>query len=69
MLFENKSHDIEIRKWHSYNFPYHLHNNIEILICINGSFDVFCNDREMILNSGDIMVTFPGDIHAYKATD
>lgn len=69
MLFENKSRDIEIRIGRSFDFPYHLHNNIEILICIHGTFDALCNGKEKILKNGDIMIAFPGDIHAYKATN
>lgn len=69
MFFENKIRDIEVHKYVSFNFPYHLHNNIEILVCTDGSFNIACNNDERILHSGDVMVAFPGDVHAYRKTD
>lgn len=69
MFFENKIRDIEVTKCGSFDFPYHLHNNIEILVCTNGTFDMVCNSENRILYQGDIMIAFPGDIHAYNKTD
>lgn len=69
MLFENKIRDIEVNKCVSFDFPYHLHNNIEILICTDGTFDMICNNENRILHKAEIMIAFPGDIHAYNKTD
>jgi len=69
MFFENKIRDIEVNKCVSFDFPYHLHNNIEILVCTDGTFNIACNNDERILHSGDVMVAFPGDVHAYRKTD
>ena len=69
MLFENQSKDIEILIRDSFTFPCHLHNNAEILICIDGTFDITCNDQKALLKKGDIMLAFPGDIHSYNRTN
>ena len=69
MLFQNSIQNIEVSKCVSFNFPYHLHNNVEILICTDGTFDMECNSEKRILHRGDIMVAFPGDVHAYNKTD
>lgn len=69
MLFEVKIEDIRVTECRSFDFPYHLHNNVEILICTSGSFHITCNDQDRILSSGDIMIAFPGDVHAYYKTD
>ncbi len=69
MLFEMRIEDIHVTKCDSFDFPYHLHNNVEILICTSGSFNIICNDQDRILNRGDILIAFPGDVHAYHKTD
>ena len=69
MFFENKIQDIEINKVVSFDFPHHLHNNMEVLICSDGAFNIVCNNNERILYSGDVMVAFPGDVHSYRKTD
>lgn len=69
MFFEHKIQDIEVFKCVSFDFPHHLHNNIEILVCTNGTFDMICNEKNRVLKGGEVMVAFPGDVHAYRKTD
>ena len=38
MFFENKIRDIEVNKCVSFDFPYHLDNNFEILVCSDGFY-------------------------------
>lgn len=69
MLFENRVEDIEVETRSSFNFPYHLHNNVEVLICTEGTFDLTCNEKRKMLGRGDVMIAFPGDVHAYNMTE
>lgn len=67
MFFQ--THDrITVSKIESFNYPSHLHNDIEIMICTEGTFGVCCNECEKTLNPGDIMISFPNDIHSYIKT-
>lgn len=68
MLFEIKNEDIIIYESNSFDFPLHLHTNVEILICIEGVLGCSCNGQERELQKGDIMLCFPNDLHSYIKT-
>lgn len=68
MLFENKGENIVINEIETFDFPYHMHTNIEIMICTEGTLRATCNEQERILRKGDIMISFPNDIHSYTKT-
>lgn len=69
MLFECRMNDIEVFRCISFDFPYHLHNHVEILVCTDGALDVTCNDQNRTLYRGDLMIAFPGDVHSYHKTE
>lgn len=68
MLFEIKDEDIGIYESRSFDFPLHLHSDVEMLICTEGILGCSCNGQEHELQKGDIMLFFPNDIHSYKKT-
>ena len=68
MLFEVRNDTVEIFEMTTFDFPYHLHTHVEILICTDGTLEVACNNQARTLYKGDIMISFPNDIHAYKKT-
>lgn len=68
MLFEIKNENIGIYISHAFNFPLHLHTDVEILICIEGVLGCSCNGQERELQKGDIRLCFPNDIHSYIKT-
>ena len=70
MFFEtNNNNTIHIIKEEGEDFPAHLHNGIEIMICANGTLNVTCNQETRLLNKGEAMIAFPNDIHSYVKTD
>lgn len=69
MLFENKGDNILVCETEAFDFPCHLHINIEIMVCTEGTLEVSCNEQERTLCKGDIMISFPDDIHSYKKTE
>ena len=68
MIFENKTENIEVHKIKSFDFPYHVHHDAEILICTNGTLEASCNKVTKTLHKGDVMFAFPNDIHPYTKT-
>ncbi len=69
MLFEVEKNDIKIARIKSFDFPYHLHTHVEIMICIDGILNVTCNNQEQIMHKNDIMISFPNEIHSCKKTE
>lgn len=43
----------------------HCHGELEIIVCQNGSFDAYVNSRRYTVNSGELLVVFPNQIHSY----
>ena len=68
MLFEIKTQDIYVLEM-AEDFPCHLHTHMEIYICIEGELCGYCNNQERTLKKGDVMISFPNDIHSYKKTN
>ena len=50
---------------HSYDFPSHFHNNLEIAYCFYGEQRIKVAEREYSLRSGDAIVIFPNVPHEY----
>lgn len=65
MFYESKNRNISITRSNNFSFAKHLHHEVEIRICVEGSFKVSCNGELRQLLPGDIMVAFPNDIHEY----
>lgn len=43
----------------------HCHSEVEIIVCQVGSFDAYVNSRRYTVNSGELLVVFPNQIHSY----
>lgn len=52
----------------SYDFPSHLHNNVEIAYCFEGTQGIRIGDGEYTLSAGDAAVIFPNVPHEYFKT-
>ena len=48
------------------NFPPHLHDNIEIVVIIDGEGEAFCDGKRYQLKKGDIFITYPNQLHHYE---
>ena len=69
MLLENRIENIHIYEFETYDFPVHLHQNVELTVCTEGTLQVCCNNKTKILNRGDIMIAYPYDTHSCSRTD
>ncbi len=50
----------------SLSFPLHLHNSFELLFCLEGSIEVEIESQKFNLQSGEVLLINPLNIHAYK---
>jgi len=69
MFFEDRVGTIVVSPLHSFTFPMHLHHNVEIAICTEGSVGVQCNAETKTLYPGDLMIAFPNEVHSYFSTE
>ncbi|MFI3229203.1 MAG: AraC family transcriptional regulator [Bacillota bacterium] len=53
----------------SLSFPLHLHNSFELLFCLEGSIEVEIESQKYNLQSGEVLLINPLNIHAYKTTE
>ena len=69
MLFENRGRRIFISQSPNGAFIRHLHHEIEIRICTEGTLGVICNGERRTLSAGDVMIVFSNHIHEYFETE
>lgn len=65
IMHEKRTENIHVGKILNRDFVPHAHHNIELVICIKGTFSLTCRDRFVSLMPGDVMIAFPHDIHSY----
>lgn len=68
ILYETKQQPIEICTMNHHSFVPHVHNALEIVICIDGVLKTSCCRRTELLYPGDAMVAFSHELHAYHET-
>ena len=44
----------------------HLHNNIELILVINGSAIAHADRSDIPISTGDLFVSFPNQVHYYE---
>ena len=69
MLYQTNEKAFHVVKKKSFDFVPHAHHVIELLICTQGPYQLSCNFRTEILQTGDVMIAFSNDIHAYTQTE
>ena len=65
ILYENKQKPIEIDMMDHHSFVPHVHNALEIVICVEGVLKTSCCSRTELLRPGDAMIAFSHELHAY----
>ena len=65
ILYETKQKPIEICIMDHHSFVPHVHNALEIIVCIDGVLKTSCCRRTELLHPGDAMVAFSHELHAY----
>jgi len=48
-------------------FPFHLHDEIELLYLRGGSVSVLLPDRQILLKPGSLFIAFPNTVHGYAS--
>ena len=69
MLYETKTEPFYLKKCGGFDFVPHIHHHIEIFLCVGGAWEVCCNFQTKGLTAGDIMISFPNDIHSYQCSE
>ena len=67
LLYEKRNDDINVFEMQNFDFIAHVHHNIEVLVCLDGTLDVTCSSCQKSLNRGDMMIAFSNDIHSYSS--
>ena len=57
-----------VSTFNNFTFPYHFHNEVELILVLEGEIIISVNDNEKNLKSGELAVSFPNQIHSYKTT-
>ncbi|MEE1238793.1 MAG: AraC family transcriptional regulator [Acutalibacteraceae bacterium] len=47
------------------DFPFHLHDDVEMVYCLKGSANAFCENKEYTIKQGDFFLAFPNQVHHY----
>ena len=63
---ENKGKDIESFITDYLSPRPHFHKHIEIIYVINGHANAFADNRQTVINTGELFVAFPNQIHYYE---
>ena len=72
-MYENKKFDFYCRNALSEQYPLafgaHLHYHLELVYMINGSTTCAVDTGEYTLESGDVLLVFPNQVHRYDPAD
>lgn len=68
-IYPNLNTPIKIFTQTLESFPYHWHDEVEILFILKGSVEVFVDKEIKILNEGDLYLINSNIIHYVKSTD
>lgn len=64
-FFEEKRNKIQAFRSGGLDFDAHLHEHVEFGYILSGSCDLYIEDKCHKLNTGDIFIIFPNQIHRY----
>ncbi|MBO5221352.1 MAG: helix-turn-helix transcriptional regulator [Clostridia bacterium] len=64
-FYENKRIPITTGKGQKLSDAAHLHNHLEIVYLLDGATKTVCENREDTMESGDIFIAFPNQVHCY----
>lgn len=51
------------------NFPFHLHNDVELIYCLKGSACACCDGKEYTIRPNDFFLVFPNQTHRFYNCD
>lgn len=66
IVYENKTSQIDYSKDKALSPLVHLHKELEIIYVKNGKSVAYADKNSYLLNTGDIFISFPNQVHYYK---
>lgn len=66
-FFENRRESFQVISCPGFDFPPHLHSQLELLYVSEGELGVIINEESQVLRGGQMAVVFPNQVHSYKA--
>lgn len=69
IFYEQQLSEYRIGKGHSLSFPPHLHNQMELLLCLGGNAKVTCDFQSYTLAQNDWLIVLPEREHSYLSDD
>ena len=64
-FYERRSGRLQIGVSDNMNFPAHLHDDVEMIYCMEGEIRVSVMGETRLLQSGECAVIFPERVHSY----
>ena len=68
LLYEQKT-EIKVTCPKGVDFPMHVHEAVELVLVLQGSFTGIVGNQRCHVGPGDIFITFPNQVHAYENTE
>ena len=65
LLYEQKT-EIKVTYPKGVDFPMHVHEAVELVLVLQGSFTGIVGSQHYQVGKGDIFITFPNQVHAYE---
>lgn len=65
LLYEQKT-EIKVTYPKSVDFPMHVHDAVEIVLVLQGSFTGIVGNQQHHVTAGDIFISFPNQVHGYE---
>ena len=68
-FYEKRSGKLQIGVSDNMNFPAHLHDDVEVLYCLEGGVQVSVMGETHLVGKGECAVIFPERVHSYRSED
>ena len=68
-FYEKRSGKLQIGVSDNMNFPAHLHDDVEVLYCLEGGVQVSVMGETHLVGKGECDVIFPERVHSYRSED
>lgn len=68
LLYEKKT-EIKITYPKGVDFPLHVHDAVELVLVLEGSFTGIVGNQRCQVGKGDIFIAFPNQVHAYEDSE
>lgn len=67
-FYENKPSPFRVAGGESFDFPPHLHHQVEMCIQLRGEQEVSAGGEHFLMHSNDVALILPNTVHSYRRT-